>query len=62
MASRNLDTTDSNSDSQRLTPGVILAVGEKIWQRWHLWSEELIVLEDGKVGKSTIWDVSIGEG
>ena len=60
--SRNLDTIDGNSDFPQIHPGVILAVDEKFGSAAHLWSEELIVLEDGKVGKSTIWDVSIGEG
>jgi hypothetical protein len=59
---RNLDTIDSNSDFRQIHPGVILAVDQKFGSSAHLWAEELIVLEDGKVGKSTIWDVSIGGG
>lgn len=40
-------------------PGVILAVGEKFGGSAHLWAEEMIQLEDGSSGRSTIWDFTV---
>lgn len=57
---RSADTIEGNGDFARIHPGVILAVDEKFGRSAHLWAEESITLEDGRVGRSTIWDVSIG--
>lgn len=40
-------------------PGVILAVGEKFGGLAHLWAEDIIQLEDGTSGRSTIWDFTV---
>ena len=57
---RSIDTIEGNGDFARIHPGVILAVDEKFGSAAHLWAEESITLENGRVGRSTIWDVSIG--
>ncbi len=58
-ASRNCDTVKGNREFPVIHPGVILAVEEKFGSLAHLWSEDVITIEDGTVGRSTIWDVSM---
>jgi hypothetical protein len=57
---KNTDTVEGNDLFPVVHPGVILAVDEKFGSSVHLWAEEIITLEDGNSGRSTIWDVSIG--
>lgn len=57
---RTVDTIESHREFPRIHPGVILAVADKFGTSAHLWAEELITLEDGTVGRSTVWDVSVG--
>jgi hypothetical protein len=56
---KNTDTAEGNDLFPVVHPGVILAVDEKFGSSVHLWAEETITLEDGKSGRSTVWDVSI---
>jgi len=58
-ANRNGDTVKGNDFFPRIHLGVILAVNEKFGKSSHLWAEDTITLEDGTLGKSTIWDIRV---
>ncbi len=55
------DSIDGNSVFLKFHPGVILAVDEFFESGCHLWADEEITLEDGSVGRATIWDVRVHE-
>ncbi|MCH8293020.1 tetratricopeptide repeat protein [Candidatus Poribacteria bacterium] len=58
---RNGDTVKGDDFFPRIHPGVILAVNEKFGKSAHLWAEDTITLEDGTLGRSTIWDIKVCE-
>ena len=55
---KNRDTIEGNKTIPQIHPGVILAVHERFGESAHLWMEEVITLEDGSRGLSTIWDIT----
>ena len=58
LSNKNKDTLEEEDGIFRhIHPGVILAIHKKFMGRAHLWAEDIIKLEDGKMGRSTIWDI-----
>lgn len=56
---RHRDTIERAGFFSVIHPGVILAVDEKLGTLAHLWAEDIIQLEDGTSGRSTIWDFTV---
>jgi predicted O-methyltransferase YrrM len=56
---RDCDTVEAQGPFPCIHPGVVLAVDEKFGSAAHLWSENVIQIEDGSHGQSTIWDFTV---
>ncbi|MFC1940398.1 class I SAM-dependent methyltransferase [Chloroflexota bacterium] len=61
LTNKNRDGVAGNDVFRHIHPGVILAVHEKFRGRAHLWAEKTIKLENGAVGRSTIWDMFVND-
>jgi predicted O-methyltransferase YrrM len=56
---RNRDTIQIGGNIPVIHPGTVLAVGEAFGDAAHCWCEEIITLEDGTPGRSSIWDLVV---